>query len=107
MRAARAITLIGLLVLAGCGGVTFRATTLQSGSTIQSTSGFVSIVQFTAMGDGNGTTVDVTFVTLAQSGAANQLAFCGNVANQFPMNSFVKVNFTPTPTCVSSFVVVV
>ena len=106
MRAVFAITLIGLLAFTACGGVAFHATT-QSGSTIQTTSGFVSIVQFSAVGNGNGTNVDVTFVTLTQPGTANQLAFCGNVVNQFPMNSFVQVNFTPAPTCVSFFRIVI
>jgi hypothetical protein len=101
MKPALALTLIAVLALSGCGGVAFFADA-RSGSFAQSVTGSVSIVQLTVVdGDAN-----VTVVTLAQPGFSNQLRFCGNVVDRFPLDSFVRVNFNPAPSCVSSFVVV-
>jgi hypothetical protein len=58
-----------------------------------SLSGFVSIVQVTVAGNS-----PVTMVTLLlpfpQNGLAETVAFCGNVAIDFALNSFMTVNFT-------------
>jgi hypothetical protein len=92
------VLLLLLLVLMGCGGtVTFRANTL-SGTPI-SASGFVSIVQLTAISDGNGTMINVTVVTLAQQGSAQTLTFCGTQSSLFPIDQNVRATFVPGPSC--------
>src|SRR5581483_11756866 len=59
-------------------------------------SGFVSIVQVTTIGSGATMTfvTAVTFLPLLQSGTASTISFCGNVGNQFVLNTFTNVNFT-------------
>ncbi len=58
-------------------------------------SGTVSIVHLTII-DGN---VQVTAVTLINSGSAQTINFCGNVVSQFPVNTLVTVTFTQTSSC--------
>ncbi len=58
-------------------------------------SGTVSIVHLTII-DGN---VQVTAVTLINSGSAQTLNFCGNVVSQFPNNTFVTVTYTQGNSC--------
>ena len=96
MRRLPAVLLL-VVLLAGCNGVTtFSAFSNLSGS---NTSGVVSIVRFTVIIGDNGTFVNVTIVTLVQNGFSNDNTFCGDVRNQFPMNTFVNVNFNPGRPC--------
>jgi hypothetical protein len=100
-----AVLLIGLAGLTGCGGVGVTAN-FNAGQAAIAT-GSVTLVQFTAIEDPGGTTLNVTVVTLAQPGIADRLTFCGNVANAFPMDAFVRVRFIPVSTCVSTFSVTI
>ncbi|HXZ80446.1 MAG TPA: hypothetical protein VEG30_10990 [Terriglobales bacterium] len=87
------LTAILLLTLTGCGFVGVSGF-FNPGAA----SGVVSIVHFTAVGDG-GIFVNVTAVTLINSGSAQDFTFCGNQTNLFPMNTFVDVRFNPGQTC--------
>lgn len=99
------VLLLLLLGLIGCGGtVTFRANTL-SGSAV-TVSGFVSIVQLTAVSDPNGTMINVTVVTLAQQGTAQTLTFCGTQSTLFPVDQNVRATFVPGPSCANIVAVV-
>lgn len=96
MRRLAAVLLL-VVFLPGCSGVTsFRAFFTPS---IASTSGVVSIVHFSVISGPGGTFVNVTIVTLVQNGFGTTDTFCGDVRNQFPMNTFVTVNFTPGQPC--------
>lgn len=97
--------LVLLLALMGCGGtVTFSGNTLPNNSV--TVSGFVSIVQLTAVGDGNGSLINVTVVTLAQQGTAQTLTFCGAQSNLFPIDSNVRATFVPGANCANIVAVV-
>ncbi len=94
-----------LLGLIGCGGtVTFRSSTLPNNAV--SVSGFVSIVQLTAVGDGNGNMINVTIVTLAQQGSAQTFTFCGTQSSLFPIDQNVRATFVPGAACANIVVVV-
>jgi hypothetical protein len=93
-----------VLVLAGCGNVFIRGA-LPGG--ISSVSGAVSFVQLTAIIGENGSTVDVTFVTFLQDGAASTIGFCGDERSRFPMQQSVRANFTPGQTCASIVAIVI
>ncbi len=86
------------LTLAGCGGTVIVRGALNPGG-IVSTSGTVSIVQLSFTSDGNGASIQVTIVTLLQTGSAQTLTFCGSQVSQFPMETFVKTAFTPGTPC--------
>ncbi len=92
-----AIALALILLLIGCGGVT--SFSFFSNPGLASTSGVVSIVHFSVVSGPGGTFVNVTIVTLVQNGFGTTDTFCGDVRNQFPMNTFVTVNFTPGQPC--------
>ena len=62
----------------------------------QSTSGLVSIVQFTA---GSGSSVSITVITLTSNGMATTKSFCGDQRALFPPNRDVRVDFTPGSPC--------
>jgi hypothetical protein len=99
------LLLLLLLALIGCGGtVTFSGDTLPNNAV--TVSGFVSIVQLTAVNDGNGTLINVTVVTLALQGTAQTLTFCGTQSNLFPINQNVRATFVPGANC-SNIVAVV
>ena len=92
-----AVVVLLAVVLVGCSGVTsFR---VFSNSASASTSGLVSIVHFTLVSGPGGTFFNVTIVTLVQNGFSNTTDFCGDVRNQFPMNTFVTVSFNPGQPC--------
>jgi hypothetical protein len=97
MRQAVRVALVSLLTwsLLACGGGTFFLSTGTHGATFLTTSGTVSIVQLTVV-NGN---VQVTAVTLIANGFASTSNFCGNVVNQFPMQTFVTVNFNSGTSC--------
>src|SRR5215468_12257514 len=62
----------------------------------QSTSGLVSIVQFT---DGSGSSVSITVITFTSNGMASTKTFCGDQRAQFPLDHNVRVDFTPGTPC--------
>ena len=88
-----------LTVSSGCGAV-FIGGAIQT-STV---SGTVSLVRITTVVNGGGN-VTVTFVTFLQLGDATTIGFCGDHRSQFPLNQFVRTNFTPGQPC-SSIVVI-
>jgi len=90
-----------LLVLSSACGDIFVRGALTPG--IESASGLVSIVQFSATSG----QASVTLVTLVQSGMANTLSFCGDQRTRFPMDQFVRVNFTPGTLCASVILIVI
>ena len=96
MRRLAAVLLLAV-TLAGCGGVT--SFSFFSNPGLARTSGLVSIVHFTVVSGPGGTFVNVTVVTLVQNGFSNTTDFCGDVRNDFPMNTFVNVNFNPGQPC--------
>lgn len=69
-------------------------------------SGFVSIVQFTVVFDGNVST-QVTVVTLANNFGNTTESFCGDQRTQFPVNEFVQATFMPGQPCSNLFNVVI
>ena len=93
-----------LLPLPGCGNV-FIHGALPAGSS--SVSGTISVVQLSAVITGNGTTVQVTFVTFLQAGASSTLGFCGDQRSQFPMQQPVRANFNPGTPCASIVTIVI
>jgi hypothetical protein len=93
-----------LLVGTGCGNVFVNGAILNGTSSV---SGLVSVVQLTAIIGDNGTTVQVTFVTLLQNGAASTIGFCGDERNRFPMQQTIQATFTPGQTCASIVKIVI
>jgi hypothetical protein len=90
--------LVVLLVpLIGCGAVTFQGA-ISTGNTVTA-SGLVTFVQFTAILDGSGTLVNVTVVTLQQTGVPQTFTFCGSQVSMFPLNQNMRVSFVPAATC--------
>lgn len=91
--------LIGLLIvgLVGCNGVAIFATFQPYGTTV-TVSGVVSIVQITTIQGSAGITT-ITVVTFVQPGTASTINFCGNLGNQFPVNTFATVTFTQSQGC--------
>jgi len=89
------VILLTALLGPGCGTVIVRgAINLPA-----TASGFVSIVHFTFVSDGEGGQTSVTVVTLLSAGSAQELTFCGTQVSQFPMNTVVTVKYTQGPNC--------
>ena len=87
------------MLLSGCGGWS-GGFYFDAGAAGTSTpSGSVTNVQLTFANDAKGDTITVTAITLVQRGGAQDLTFCGSQVSQFPMNTFVTVNYTPGITC--------
>ncbi len=96
MRRVAAVLLL-VVLLPGCNGITsFHAFFTPN---LATASGVVSIVHFTVISGPGGTFVNVTLVTLVQNGFGATDTFCGDVRNQFPLNTFLTVNFTPGQPC--------
>ena len=93
-----------LVVLIGCGGVTFQANS--SPGNAVTVSGLVTFVQLTAILDGSGTLVNVTVVTLQQTGVPQTFTFCGSQSSRFPLNQNVRVSFVPAASCGNIILVV-
>ncbi len=72
----------------------------------QTISGFVSIVQFTTVFDGNVST-QVTVVTLTQNPGSTAISFCGDQRARFPLDNFVEATFSPGQPCSTLFTVVI
>jgi len=76
----RRILAVLLVCLLGCGGGTFQST-IRSGSTVFSVSGFVSIIELTAVPN---TTIPVTIVTfLLDFGPDTTVIFAGISPSSF------------------------
>ena len=96
----RLLPLFALLLLTACEGVTKFSGAINVGTTPSTVAGAVSIVHLTVVSNGNGTSVNVTVVTLVQPGMmSNTMDFCGNQVSQFPMNANVTVQFIPGTPC--------
>jgi hypothetical protein len=102
-RLAAASLILLSLFLTSCGNVFFRGAIL---TTQQSVSGTVSLVQLTAVFD-HGSSITVTAVTFLGPNGASSVNFCGDQRSQFPMNQFVKANFSPGNTCSTLILVIV
>jgi hypothetical protein len=90
------LLLIGLL---GCGVDPHRPLTVSgSNAAPLSVSGFVNTIQLTTSATGLGSNSSVTVVTfipqLPQNTPTTSIIFCGNVANQFFLNTFATMQFT-------------
>ena len=92
----RLLQLVSLLLLsaflASCGYVSVSGAILTN---TQTTSGLVTIVQFSFV---NGVS-SVTVVTLISADAANTFHFCGDQRAQFPIDTNVQAKFSPGPNC--------
>ena len=93
-----------VLVSAGCGNIFVNGAILSGTSSV---SGLVSVVQLSAIIGDSGTTVQVTFVTFLQDGAASTIGFCGDDRSRFPMQQTIQANFTPGQTCASIVKIVI
>ena len=100
----RLLVLLLVFLLAGCSGFVFVSNLPAAGAT--SFVGFVSIVHLGSVAN-NGPFVTVTIVTFLQSGTSSNFTFCGNVVNQFPLDTTVRVNFAPATPCSTVQTVVV
>jgi hypothetical protein len=86
-----------LIFLGGCGTFVFQGALPPNGA-FTSFSGLVSVVHLSSVPN-NGTFISVTIVTFLQSGTSSNLTFCGNIVNQFPVDTMVRVNFVPASPC--------
>jgi hypothetical protein len=93
-----------VVVCGGCGNIFIRGALQPGFSTI---SGSVGIVQLSTVMGGDGTTVQVTFVTFLLNGTSSTIGFCGDQRGQFPIDQMVRTNFTLGQTCDSIIVVVI
>lgn len=106
MRALTAAAVLAIsLLLSGCGGV-FLFTTGTEGANIIVVSGTCTSVQTTNV-VGNSGFIVVTGVTLFNNGLSSTYNFCGNVASQFPLNSFLTVTFTSGTSCATTNSIVI
>ena len=92
------------LLSTGCGNVFVGGAINPGFSTV---SGTVSFIQVTSVIDGNGSTIQVTFVTFFQSGSSSTVGFCGDQSTQFPMNQTVRADFNPGQNCSTIIVIVI
>ncbi len=92
-----------ILLIPGCGTVFIGG---YWGDQPLTMSGFVSIVQFTVISDGNVST-QVTVVTLTSSSGSVSEAFCGDQRARFPFNNFVQATFQSGQPCSTLFNVVI
>jgi hypothetical protein len=100
MRRLQTLLLIAAMWLTGCEGVVFFGTGFfHPPNTLVTVSGFVSVVQITTIITAGGTTTLVTIVTFLQFGRASTINFCGNLGNQFALNTFATVDFTQGQPC--------
>jgi len=93
-----------VLTFPGCGNIFIRGALPASSSSV---SGSVSAVQLSAVIAGNGTTLQVTFVTFLQAGAASTVGFCGDQRSRFPMQQAVRADFNPGQPCASIVTIVI
>lgn len=107
MRRLLTLVVLACLILAGCGGTVTVQGAINSGvpatkggtTTTTSASGTVSIVHLSSTSDSQGSSTQVTVVTLVQQGGAQTITFCGSQVSQFPMNTFVSASFVAGNSC--------
>lgn len=100
MKCLASLLVLLCMVLAGCSGTVFISAFSDPGAAgTNFATGTVSIVHLTFVSDGNGSSITVTVVTLLHNRGAQDLTFCGSQVNQFPMDTFITVNYTPGSTC--------
>jgi len=92
-----------LVVSTSCGNV-FISGAINPGSTM---TGSVTFVQLGNALNGNGGTVQVTFVTFLQNGLSSTLSFCDDQQSLFPIDQTVRVNFNPGQPCATILIVVI
>src|SRR3954468_15091243 len=90
-------SLLLVAVLSACGGYTRVGFFFYPGPS--SVNGTVSIVHVTVIGGNGGASVTITAVTLIGNGTANDVNFCGDHRDQFPMDTTVTATFTPGTNC--------
>ena len=90
--------------LSACGNVFVRGALPGELSTVN---GSVSVVQLSAVIGENGTTVQITLVTLLQAGTSSTIGFCGDQRSQFPMQQTIRAEFNPGRTCASIVTIVI
>lgn len=100
-----AVIFLLALSLCGCGAMVGTGGAATPGQ-LSVVKGTVSSVQLSSV-PSNGGMTQVTFVGFQTNFTTSQMGFCGNVANQFPMNTSVTVNFNPGRDCNVISVVVV
>ncbi len=98
------VLVVLLILLLGCGGTTFRAVSNPGSASVAS--GTVSFIQFTAIIGGDGTLINVTVVTLVQSGLPQTFTFCGNQASIFVVDATMRVTYMPASMCANLLTVV-
>jgi hypothetical protein len=103
MKSLYTLLLIGLL---GCGGDPHRSLKVSGiNAAPMSVSGFVNAIRLTTSATSLGSNSPVTIVTfipqLPQNTSTVTITFCGNVANQFFLNTFASVQFTQGLGCSS------
>jgi len=105
-RAPALFTLAVWLLLTGCGQifVGFVSNPQIPSSTL---SGKVTAAVLSSVNDLHGNPLTVTIVTLTNGGLASTPDFCGDQRAQFPINTVVRVDFTPEPQCFSLMKVVI
>ncbi len=101
MKGLYALLLIGLL---GCSGDPHRSLTVSGiNAAPLSVGGFVNAIHLTTSATSLGSNSPVTVVTfipqLPQNTPTVIVTFCGNVTNQFFLNTFATVQFTQAPGC--------
>ena len=72
-----------------------------------SVSGTVSVIQIGLVRDVTGSQITVTTVTFLNPGTATSVTFCGDQSKSFPMNQFVRADFSTGVLCSALVVVVV
>jgi hypothetical protein len=85
-----------LLLIPGCGNVFVSGFTNFGAQTV---SGFVSVVQFTIVVNGNNVSTQVTVVTFTNNFTSSTMSFCGDQRTQFPLNDFAQATFMPGQPC--------
>ena len=93
-----------LLLIPACGNV-FVSGFTNFGS--QTVSGFVSVVQFTIVVNGNNVSTQITAVTFTSNFASSTVSFCGDQRSQFPVNDFAQATFMPGQPCADLLTVVI
>jgi hypothetical protein len=92
-----------ILLIPGCGNVFVSGSWGGQPHTMR---GVVSIVRFTVVSDGNGST-QVTVVTLTNNFGSITESFCGDQRTRFPFDNFVQASFQPGQPCSTLFNVVI